>query len=472
MPEKKDYTLIDSGTGLKINDNMMNRAVRVKSTVKDKIQRIYSNKNLEVSPKVEEKSVEPLIDTSEEVLASLNEIINKMHNQTNVPSVEKRAVLFTKPLVEKVAANNNWIKIEDNKTIEPVVKVEESVTPAPVESNIPEFPSIENSAMGSNQEEKNTFELPKIESPVLHNDDFVVPFGWDDVELAQKEMVAEPAVIENKFPTIESTPVVSTVEPVEKPKEESKDEIPLMGTQLLETLPSVPEVPKMEENNDIIVPGITSSEPEPVDLDVPVNEVPNNSMSIEDKISELLNRKNEVHAEEKEDVQLTQPELMAKLQRINNTIKDKSIENAVLKNKLDNANETLKEEKSKNMSYAATIKDLTAKYKALSEENAKLTTENLKTRVELGGKVANLEGRVAFLKKSSSDRREELQSIIDQLKEKHNLELEEVRKENAKKIEELTANRDKQLSNIYSAIVQTLDGAITVSEVDSKAKVA
>ena len=135
-----DYSYIDFDQRLTVNFNLMNRAVRVKKMVSEKIDRIFKksldsiSNNLSNSENFDSKKVIiSHIDDSEENLFKLNEKLNLLVNQEKVPCVMNRAVLFTQALVNKIEkVNTKWFgnfEISTKKLIKNEVKSSSDIVP-------------------------------------------------------------------------------------------------------------------------------------------------------------------------------------------------------------------------------------------------------------------------------------------------------------------------------------------------------
>ena len=105
---------------LQIKEDVMVRAVRVKSAVKEKLSRLYVVKeNTNEVESAANKGVSELVDETKEGLTELNNKLNALEVQGKVSVVEKRAVLFTKALVDRIQkVNAKWFS-----KIEPVASI-------------------------------------------------------------------------------------------------------------------------------------------------------------------------------------------------------------------------------------------------------------------------------------------------------------------------------------------------------------
>ena len=212
MTSTVEYTYLYDGFSLSINEGIMNRAVRVKTAVKDKIKRIFNSKEVELSSNVTSSAfvedtqvVEPLYELSQEKLMDLNNQINGLGQQKNVSYTTNRAVLFTQPLVAKIRrVSNKWF---DGM---PVV-------------------------------EKNTVDIPSV-NMINHLGGEVVPGNWNSVQ----EKEEAPVSVE---PTLEAVPAVTEPAfPVEEAQ--TNTDVPVVPSE--QEMPTVNiEIPTVSENTDI-----------------------------------------------------------------------------------------------------------------------------------------------------------------------------------------------------------------------------
>lgn len=621
MTAELEYSFIDVVSDLKIGYELMTRAVRVKQAVRDKLSRVYLKnlitpvvnneqeiENKEVSNVVNseieanvEKEVKPtlneLVDLSEENLKLLNSKLSAMESQQKVPTVYRRAVLFTNNLISKI--NNVSAKWFDLPSVEQAPVVEPTVIPTePVTTP--------------------TVDLPKVEF-TNHLGGEVIPGTWDDmpekVETAEptalpsieQAQVAEPAAIpvEPVVPTIELTPVqeeTATLPPIEPINVEKNATMPEVQTAPVTepVAPSVPEVqnivpepasipeiklpdlntkterevpdfmpklfakveneepekeeapveqrevkaeekpaePVVEQNVESASPEapepvaetqeIDNSEfvPEPTEISGPPVEMPAEekaeenvpepevepekeeapveqrevkveekpTMSIEDRIAELLNkRKEEVEeeptkepveetTEEEPEVEVEQPEeeqepetpekeddapeisqatIIAKLQRFNNSMKEKDAEIKNLREKNQKLSDDNASIKDKMNDYDTVLKDLTNKNNDLVTENEKLSNKNSKIEEKYKDKVESLENQVEELTKAKKEEMESSKNAISEIKEKYENEIEELKKKFADDLKKANESNERKIRAIYNTISETLGDSLS-----------
>ena len=362
MTSVVEYSYLDSEFVVKASEEFMNRAVRIKVTVMDKLKRAFEknvSNNLvenEVSMSKEvpvASPLEALIDLSSENLVNLNDKLNGLLAQEKMSYPSNRAVLFTPALVSKIhRVVDKWFadmpiyekpvvssissELENLKNINhlggEVVPGTWNVIPEVEKEENPVLPSIEPVA-----------EMPAME-PVLPSVEPVAEMPAMEPVLPNVEPVAEMPAMESVLPSVEPVAEMPAMEPV-LPSVEPVAEMPanepvlpnfdfdsegiynlpafVPGMNNIATVQPVSEseavMPTLfgniteEKSNEAFVPepelvgevGQTDFVPEPRNLSVemPTHEMSASShdevdMSIETKIAELLKRKREVGNEE------------------------------------------------------------------------------------------------------------------------------------------------------------------------------
>lgn len=238
MTSTVEITYLYNGFSLRINENIMNRAVRVKTAVKDKIKRVFEKNEVAVNndvtaPVIEKES---LIDLSHENLLNLNDILNRLEEQTGITHNANRAVLFTGPLVAKI---NKVTK----KWFDGMPRLEKKIE-IPVSTEMPSV-NMSNHLGGevvpgnwNYVPEKEVEETPVSLEPTLE----AVP----NIPVMDNIPVAElNSVLDNVVPKEESTLPEVTQEQVNIPVADSAIEDPIVNTA-----PQV-EIPAVSENTDI-----------------------------------------------------------------------------------------------------------------------------------------------------------------------------------------------------------------------------
>ena len=428
MTAELEYSYLDVNFMLRVSEDVMSRAVRVKVAAKDKIKRIFDNNVVTLSNQVsneipvqtvEETGLKALIDVSDEKLTDLNNKLNAMQQQKNVPSTTKRAVLFTNALsgnirkvtdkmfdgmpgVEKVNADLPSVEISNHLGGE-VLPSEWFNAPADIK--VPELNSVPVQEEKTEEVPNETVEMPSLENAISNEvavPNVISPEAVENSEVS--ENVTNASEVSNEeltsfIPNLEAdfvkepqnlseAPVPTEIKPVELPKidlDVNPYEFTFEPAHLDIEKAFVPEpreisaqeeskkdrvdfekniqyeMPVGNDNNDN-VENSNVTLPKPVKTEEVVDKKP--KMSIEDKIAEILSRKNAIN-DKKEDVkvsvvseeepnedldknmrsdkpEMTQARVMARLQRVNNSMKERD----------------------------ATIKSLTLKYESLKKEAA------------------------------------------------------------------------------------------------------
>lgn len=475
MTNSVEITYLYDNFSLKVNENIMNRAVRIKMAVKDKIKRVF-NKN-EVSNVQENVAVEKesLIDLSN--LSHINDILNYLEGN-KVALTTNRAVLFTQALVGKITrVSSKWF--EGMERVVPNVEMpsvdminhlggevvpstwddslekDENVTLEPTLEQVPPIePTIE---------QENESVMPSFEIPVISNEENVEePSVLPTVE-PKEENVVLPNINEKtdiyKFPSFEYNLDTDTEE--NSVAFDFVSEPTQINTSLGETQ-GTNEVsePKLEINNELEdkIGNLVSKEI------APKQEYISNSVDergSEDKIDSLLGRANNIENMEKpmdtsDKPSITQAQILARLQRVNNTMseKDSTIKSLTAKN------ESLKEEvitsKEKVSEYETRVSDLTSKNAELLKENERLSAKLEESETNSRGTISKLETKLDEVVQSKSEEIDSLKKMLDELKEKHSNEISNLKESHAAELKRVNETKDKQIQAIYSTISEAL----------------
>ena len=443
MTMELDYAYIPVDVALQIKEDVMVRAVRVKYSVKEKLSRLYvveENTN-EVEASVVNKGVSELVDETKEGLTELNNKLNALEVQGKVPVVEKRAVLFTKALVDRIQkVNAKWFS-----KIEPVASIPVS------EPTLGEVPI---SADWQNMSE------PTLE-PVI------MPTMENEVSLPVNEEV----------PSVELPTVDTTIENYEVEGSSMSEEAQLVNGQEIETPVSegntisnaiengTPEVNGEEVSNDseFKLPSFenTTSE-QPSTSEISIAQLSGEAVS-QDFVPEPKEISLEVEApvEEKEEhvvSPLSKAEIFGKIQRINNTLKEKNSENETLREKLRIANESNSELKDKVNGFNDVVKDLNSQVSSLTQSNEQLKERNTELETKYGDKVSKLEAELEALKAQRLEDAANNRQVLDDLRARHADEIASINRENARKIQEVNDTKDRQINAIYQMLSEALGG--------------
>ena len=443
MTMELDYAYIPVDVALQIKEDVMVRAVRVKYSVKEKLSRLYvveENTN-EVEASVVNKGVSELVDETKEGLTELNNKLNALEVQGKVPVVEKRAVLFTKALVDRIQkVNAKWFS-----KIEPVASIPVS------EPTLGEVPI---SADWQNMSE------PTLE-PVI------MPTMENEVSLPVNEEV----------PSVELPTVDTTIENHEVEDSSMSEEAQLVNEQEIETSVSeentisnaiengTPEVNGDEVSNDseFKLPSFenTTSE-QPSTSEISIAQLSGEAVS-QDFVPEPKEISLEVEApvEEKEEhvvSPLSKAEIFGRIQRINNTLKEKNSENETLREKLRIANESNSELKDKVNGFNDVVKDLNSQVSSLTQSNEQLKERNTELETKYGDKVSKLEAELEALKAQRLEDAANNRQVLDDLRARHADEIASINRENARKIQEVNDTKDRQINAIYQMLSEALGG--------------
>lgn len=223
MTMELDYAYIPVDVALQIKEDVMVRAVRVKYSVKEKLSRLYvveENTN-EVEASVVNKGVSELVDETKEGLTELNNKLNALEVQGKAPVVEKRAVLFTKALVDRIQkVNAKWFS-----KIEPVASIpvsEPTLGEVPISAdwqNMSEptlepviMPTMENEVSLPVNEEVPSVELPTVDT-TIENHEVEGSSMSEEAQLVNEQKIETPISEGN---TISNTIESGTPELMEK----------------------------------------------------------------------------------------------------------------------------------------------------------------------------------------------------------------------------------------------------------------
>lgn len=477
MTNSVEITYLYDNFSLKVNENIMNRAVRIKMAVKDKIKRVF-DKN-EVSNVQENTAVEKeeLIDLTN--LSHINDILNYLE-ENKVTLTTNRAVLFTQALVSKITrVSSKWFEgmernvVNKNEVEMPSVDMINhlggEVVPSTwddslekdendtLEPTLEQVPPIEPTV-----EQENESVMPSFEIPVISNEENVEePQVLSSVE--PEENIVLPNINENtdmyKFPSFEYNLDTNTEENsaafdfVNEPTQINASLGETQGTN------DVSE-PKLEINNELEdkIGNLVSKEI------VPKQEYVSNSVDergSEDKIDSLLGKANNIENMEKpvdtsDKPSITQAQILARLQRVNNTMseKDSTIKSLTAKN------ESLKEEvttsKEKVSEYETRVSDLTSKNAELSKENERLSARLEESETNSKGTITKLETKLDEVVQSKSEEIDSLKKMLEELKEKHAIEISSLKESHAAELKRVNETKDKQIQAIYSTISEAL----------------
>lgn len=488
MTSTVEITYLYNDFSLKVNENIMNRAVRIKSAVKDKIKRVYDKSGLANVQENVATEKETLIDLSN--LSHINDILNYLE-VNKVTLTTNRAVLFTKALVSKInRVSSKWFEgMQRNTQVEmPSVdminhlggevvpstwddsleKEEQSLN---LEPTLEKVPSIE---------PKEDLVIPTID-PVAEVEPTTLEKTQEDANSEsnepQENNVELPTFNENtdiyKFPSFEFNLDTTTKEEdvpsfdfVSEPTQiNSSEEVPNIDTE--EQNQTVEVNTEFEDKIGTLLNTEVETKPEYVSNNT-------DNRSSEDKIDSLLGNSNEVTNEisNEEEVNnntidqdtsiqidrpaITQAQILARLQRVNNTMAEKD---ATIKS-LTSKNESLKEEvtasKEKTSEYESRVSELTSKNTELTKENERLSTRLEESETNSQGTISKLETKLEEVTRTKTEEIDTLKKMLEELKEKHSSEIASMKESHAQEIKRVNESKDKQIQAIYSTISEAL----------------
>ena len=443
MTMELDYAYIPVDVALQIKEDVMVRAVRVKSAVKEKLSRLYvveENTN-EVEASVVNKGVSELVDETKEGLTELNNKLNALEVQGKVPVVEKRAVLFTKALVDRIQkVNAKWFsKIESVASI-PVSEPTLGEVPISADwQNMSEptlepviMPTMENEVSLPVNEEVPSVELPTVDT-TIENHEVEGSSMSEEAQLVNEQEIETPISEGNTISnTIENGASEVNGEEVSN---DSEFKLPSFENTTSEQ-PSTSEISIAQLSGEAVSQDFV---PEPKEISLEV-EAP-----VEEKEEHVVSP-------------LSKAEIFGKIQRINNTLKEKNSENETLREKLRIANESNSELKDKVNGFNDVVKDLNSQVSSLTQSNEQLKERNTELETKYGDKVSKLEAELEALKAQRLEDAANNRQVLDDLRARHADEIASINRENARKIQEVNDTKDRQINAIYQMLSEALGG--------------
>ena len=443
MTMELDYAYIPVDVALQIKEDVMVRAVRVKYSVKEKLSRLYvveENTN-EVEASVVNKGVSELVDETKEGLTELNNKLNALEVQGKVPVVEKRAVLFTKALVDRIQkVNAKWFsKIESVASI-PVSEPTLGEVPISADwQNMSEptlepviMPTMENEVSLPVNEEVPSVELPTVDT-TIENHEVEGSSMSEEAQLVNEQEIETPISEGNTISnTIENGASEVNGEEVSN---DSEFKLPSFENTTSEQ-PSTSEISIAQLSGEAVSQDFV---PEPKEISLEV-EAP-----VEEKEEHVVSP-------------LSKAEIFGRIQRINNTLKEKNSENETLREKLRIANESNSELKDKVNGFNDAVKDLNSQVSSLTQSNEQLKERNTELETKYGDKVSKLEAELEALKAQRLEDAANNRQVLDDLRARHADEIASINRENARKIQEVNDTKDRQINAIYQMLSEALGG--------------
>ena len=484
MTAEFEYSFCEVKSGLKIASNLMNRAVRVKQTVKDKVGRIFNAKVpsvKSVEPSVQNQvatneevkvgGIEHLIDLSDINISSINSKVDALTKQGKVEAKANRAVLFTSNLLNKIKkVALKWFGgNKETENVENVVatKVEEPVPALNTKTTvIPSTWATEDTLSQIENQTVPTFN-PAIETGEKTNEETV----------AQNDIPVFPSIA-SFVPTEENSETKEKVENNDEisTSEEIKPEANMPEEPIIPTIiPAVENSTEKEDNKNEaedtkkkVVVNTSEFVQEPTDLSTELQtqeqptEVEETKMSAEDKITELLNRKvaDNVGQNEEEKPNINQAYILAKLQRIGAEGKAKDAKLKTLGDKVSSLEEDNRDLKSKLGDSESQVKELTAKNVKLEEQVEKLTSTNASMENEHKSEIESLNVKIEEMSKARREEHEEAKRKEEKMQSDHSREIEELKQAHAEEIRRLNEANEKKIEAIYRTIANALGESV------------
>ena len=496
MTTELEHSFINVDFDLKVASNLMNRAVRVKQTVKDKVSRVFYTKIASVKPaksvvqnEVAEsketgtEGIKYFIDLSNENISKISDKVDALVSQGKVEAKANRAVLFTNNLLSKIKnvaskwfgkTNEQTINASENVKIDNStpsvnenIKVDNSnstgsVIPATwtteVVANkteatpIPSFaPNVE---ISTEKETKNVNagDENKVEIPVIPSIASFVPTKENVENKEEAVVVAEQKEdVETPQETSEE-PVAPTIIPtVEEEKVETKEEPKTIGEAHKE---------EVVNNNEYVQ--------EPTDLSNGTKEIEKTveeiKTPVEDKITELLNRTiaNKEQREEKEEEKpnVNQAYILAKLQRIGSDAKVKDAKIKSLGDKVSSLEDDNRDLKTKLGDSESQVKEVSAKNIKLEDQVEKLTSSNANMESAHAEEIKNLNVKIDEMSKARREEHEEAKRKEEKMQSEHSREIDELKQAHAEEIRKLTETYEKKIEAIYRTIADALGESV------------
>ena len=425
----------------KVMDKLMTRAVRVKTTVKDKIEKNFTISGVgkqidEVKENLESKASEVIQSSevevtngvydykNEETVHALATKLDRLETQKKVLATVKRVVLYTKELANKNARiMNKWF-----------------TKPSVVESVVPSIEPIS--------------ETPQVEPASMEQ---IVPDTWDKFPTVE---VAEPESISKEEPTID-TPIVTNVEePREIPSfdfptnwmpEIKKEEPEIEKTSITDRLNSMLNSNSTNYGMDTFTP--------PVEIDTPI-----------DLGSKVVGFESTM-PEEKED-SFSQTSAMARLVRIKNELKEKDLKIKILEDRIGVLNKSLNESTLKNRSYEMVNRDLSEKNRVLDSESNTVRQEFEQVKVEMKEKVDSETSKYSAMVVKYEAQIKELEERITTIEREKEEALRDSDELGEQRLAKQKEQYEKQLRAVYSTISEVLGTNVKSEESEGYAKAA
>ena len=466
MTAEIEYSYLDINVALtRVIDELMNRAVRVKKAVSERVERLYYSFVAGL--------VESLMDLTEENLISLNSKVTGLQNQRGLTHVYRRAVLFTKALEEKILrVYNKWY---------------ENI---PVEYKREELPNVEYANHLGGEVTRTIPETwdDRVEKPQFEVS--LVPADEPVAELVTQEVSADEPVVEanveetaaENISTAEVTAVntpeeVNQYDYVPEPQEISMENKANESTMAVEH--TAESVVPVEPAADLAAQEVPVNEPvteakveeTPVAMVTPESISNSDAQTIEDRIAQILNdrpeavRVSEAPADEEADREMMaegrkivgKTEIMAKLHRFSQEKKKQAIKLAAMEDKLAELREKYEESKKTISENKRTISDLTKENANLTQSYEKLSFQLSEGEAKSAGRIAALISELKESRQARLQEREASKAALAEMDEAHAKELQARDEQHAEELKKAAA---------FNAQLETVWGALISEEID------
>lgn len=416
-----------------VKDDVMKRAVRVKTSVKEKINRFLTFIEAK-AVSTDDVKVEVTNEVNEISNEDLSELVNGVLSQKKVPAIVKRVVLYTKSLYDKVSRiTEKTLSIKSNVINESVKVEEETNNMVPdtwdklsVEPIVTEPVTIEEEVVPEVKED--------VEEPV--GTELNLPVS--EPETVTEEEVKEPDVVPSIMPNEEQN-LDFTLTNLKPLTEETDDK---------EVMPTLPDAEiSVEQPTDVNLDFLKSWNPTPV--------------------SELENKPLEIEEKDPIDLIPTQSAIMAKVKRARNELEDEKVKNASLQDKVQVLEGSNKDYKDKIGVLESFVKDVVKENSRLTSENSQLKIDKQKLEERVETVTSNSASELDRQTKSHAEEIAKLKDRIISIEEQHVAEKDRMNEDFARKIE-ISDKRHKEAMNaLYSTISEAL-GESTQSEAEEE----
>lgn len=310
----------------------------------------------------------------------------------------------------------------------------------------------------------NELEAPNIE---VQADQISETTGIESQSEEQPKFVPEPSEVDIPNTQLVQEPSVLSTNKVEVSQDELVSEPPTVDVEkgdlsketIEERLSRIIKNAQMKQNSQK-----TSESSNNEDVEHTVVEKNEESSTIEQTRSKEDNA-NSSEEVEKEKPELTQAGVLARLQRLNNAMKEKDATIRILTNKYETAKDETTQARAKIGGYEAVVNDLTMKNNELSQENESLYSKLEEVQATSQATITRLEAQVSELTDSKTEEVSKYKKTIAELNEEHAKEIAELKEKHAKELRKANETKDRQIQAIYATISEALGEPIQEEEI-------